>query len=80
MMMPHHRGTARVSWEFELGVGSILITIGLGLALTLPPVWWPNMPPYFAHAGIIAGVTFLFMDLHWLLPGGFAICQNPSHL
>jgi hypothetical protein len=52
-------GARAVSWEFELGVGSISVAVGLAWALTLPPPWWPSMPPYLLHASILAGVAFL---------------------
>ena len=58
-----------MNWEFEIGIGSVLITIGLGLALTLPPAGWPNMPAYFVHVGVVAGLTFFVYGLALVVVG-----------
>lgn len=57
--------------EIEWGLGVLLLSVGLSLILGLPPNWWPKMPLYAVHAGIIAAILMLISGLAILSAGLF---------
>src|SRR5437870_3054656 len=49
-----------VKWEY-IGVGLALVGIGVTTVLALPPLGWPNMPPWAIHAGINTGGALIII-------------------
>jgi len=65
-------------WEVEMTIGGVLIAVGSGLLLGLPPQWWPDMGRYWLGVGLCLGAEIFAPGVFLVVVAAFRRLSTES--